>query len=547
MADSRVWNVSEGAELFLAKVKPKDGCQMEEESDKSEGEKRPKGKERKEPERDVYSFPGDSDPESPPPAPWAHCTFIQRCRKKRVLLRPFSGLGTTKRYLPDSGKRARVSPQKSKPAEPAQLSGGLYEFEEVSFGEGTVGEPIKLRNKEEEEEEVEEEVEGESEAVPGLEIFTCVECSIYFKKQVHLQEHIVEHCQGGAGKAGGRFCCGECGWHLPNRPALADHHRRHQESRMKILEEIEKLNETGKLRESQKPEAKLSKQLVSPDPAVMQDASSASVSGKESDPKIVASQPLSPAPVSTADADPAAVGSEPAPLNPARAPVQARGVSYRRRFVCAKCNFSTRTAQALANHTKTHNRKKQADPPAKGPLKSCPAAPLACGLCAFLTPSQALMREHHRLLHPGQLSTPQADDTAQCSTSNAAARGSNPRSGPGGRAASEDGPAARPSRQVGLRCAADRRLGRRGRTWTGPAKAQPRLDDDKLPRSEGEEEEEEQGEDRSAELDEEHSQPEASSPAGVKPQTRARANSGKRLLRVKTHTEAVLSMCSETI
>ncbi|KAK5914513.1 hypothetical protein CgunFtcFv8_008952 [Champsocephalus gunnari] len=88
---SEVRNVSE--ELFLSKVKPKEGCQMEEEADNSEAEKRPEGKETKEPGRDVYTFPGDSDPESPPPATWAQCTFVQRCRKKRVLLRPFSGLG----------------------------------------------------------------------------------------------------------------------------------------------------------------------------------------------------------------------------------------------------------------------------------------------------------------------------------------------------------------------------------------------------------------------------------------------------------------------
>ncbi|KAF3846821.1 hypothetical protein F7725_003899 [Dissostichus mawsoni] len=205
--DSEVWNVSE--ELFLSKVKPKEGCQMEEEADNSEAEKRPKGKETKEPERDVYTFPGDSDPESPPPAPWAQCTFIQRCRKKRVLLRPFSGLGTLKRTLPETD-----SPGESNPTELNQ-AGGVLDFEEAA------------------EEEPKEEKGCK-------DIFTCVECSIYFKKQVHLQEHIVEHCESGAGEGrrlgkGGRFRCTECGWNLANRLALSDHHRRHQESRLKIL------------------------------------------------------------------------------------------------------------------------------------------------------------------------------------------------------------------------------------------------------------------------------------------------------------------------
>ena len=118
MADGKVWNVSEGAELFLSKVKPKGSCQMEEEGEEDEGDKRPKGAETKESERDVYTFPGDSDPESPPPAPWAQCTFIQRCRKKRVLLRPFSGLGTLKRTGPETGLQAgRASLRKSASSE----------------------------------------------------------------------------------------------------------------------------------------------------------------------------------------------------------------------------------------------------------------------------------------------------------------------------------------------------------------------------------------------------------------------------------------------
>uniref|UniRef100_A0A3B4U0J8 WIZ zinc finger b n=1 Tax=Seriola dumerili TaxID=41447 RepID=A0A3B4U0J8_SERDU len=560
LADSKVWNVSEGAELFLSKVKLKEGCQMEEEAEDSagdEGEKRPKGKETKESERDVYTFPGDSDPESPPPAPWAHCTFIQRCRKKRVLLRPFSGLGTLKRTLPETGQQAGVSLQKSKTSEMAQLSqgGGVYDFEEVGFGEGAGEEPIKFRDRG-----GKRDKEEESGAEPVKDIFTCVECSIYFKKQVHLQEHMVEHCQSGSGGGrrlgkGGRFRCMECGWSLPNRLALADHHKRHQESRQKILEEIEKLNENGKAREIQKLDSKAVKR-ISPDPAVMQDASPVSIPGKVSDPEIVTSPPLSPAPVSTSEADPAFANSNATPPNSVQSPAQARAVSaYRRRFFCTKCNFSTRTSQALANHSKTHNRKKPAlpaDSPPPGSPSCSASTSLACGHCAFLTSSQTLLREHQKLVHPGQfsISEAQAEESGQHSKSNVGARISKPildsdrLSGTGSlpdaaQGKSQEGvtppedsttpnsAAVRPSTQVVFKCVGNRRFSRRGKAWTDLAKFHPRLDDDKLPGSENEEEEEEeeeQDEYERTELDTELSQQEANSPGGVKRHTRARSN-----------------------
>ncbi|KAK9535634.1 hypothetical protein VZT92_008004 [Zoarces viviparus] len=537
LADSNAWNVSE---LFLSKGKPKDVCQMEEEEEEeeevghSEGEKRPKGKETKELGTDVYTFPGDSDPESPPPAPWAHCTFIQRCRKKRVLLRPFSGLGTLKRTSPEAGKRPTA--QKSQTTETAQLDGGagVYGFEEAGFGEAAVEEPMKFGGKGDNEEEEEE---------PGKEIFTCVECSIYFKKQVHLQEHIVEHCQSGAaggrrsGK-GGRFRCVECGWNLPNRLALADHHRRHQESRLKILEEIEKLNGNGKAGEIQKFDGK-TVEHTSSDGAIMRDA------GKTPEPDIVTSPPLSPAPVSTPDA--AVLDSDAAPPNSVRSPAPARGVSAcrrRRRFVCTKCNFSTRTSQALANHTKTHNRKKparQAAPPSPSPPSCLASTSLACGHCAFLTSSQTVMREHQKLVHPAQVSISGAlaDETGQRWRSDMGARISKPSldsdrlsgSGSGsshdatrgesqqGAAASEgsetpEGAAARPASQVVFKCVGNRRFSRRGKTWTDLAKY---LEDDKLTESEEEEE-------QSTELDTECSQQDANSTVGGKPHTRARSS-----------------------
>lgn len=386
---------------------------MEEEADSNEGEKRPKGKETKEPERDVYSFPGDSDHESPPPAPWAHCTFIQRCRRKRVLLKPFSGLGTLERTLPDLSKWARVNPQKSKPAELALLNrgGGVYELEKDNIGDEPVEELMKFKERERK---IEHEEKEESEVVPGKEIFTCVECSIYFKKQVHLQEHIIEHCQSIAGSGrrigkSNRFRCTECGWNLPNRLTLAHHHRKHQESRLKILEEIEKLNENGKAREIQEFDSKVVKHIVV-DSNIIPDTRGASFPSKESDPEIVTSPPLSPVLLSTPDADPAVTDSgKTLPKLKLQNLVRDKGVSaYRHCFVCTKCNFSTRTSQALANHTKTHNRKKialQADSPSPGSPSCLTSTSLAFDHCAFLTSSQTLMREHQELAHPGWGST----------------------------------------------------------------------------------------------------------------------------------------------
>lgn len=505
---------------------------MEEEVENSEAEKRPKGRETKESERDVYTFPGDSDPESPPPAPWAHCTFIQRCKKKRVLLRPFSGLGT-----------ARASPQKLKTAETAQLSrgGGVYDFEEATFDEGAMEEPMTFRDgggKSDKEE--------ESVVDPGKEIFTCVECSIYFRKQVHLQEHMVEHSQSASGGSrrsgkGGRFQCVECAWNLPNRLALADHHRKHQESRLKILEEIEKLNENAKPRE--KADNKALKH-PDPDPSVAQDA--VWTPGKVSDPEIVTSPPLSPAPVSSPAADPTVVDTT--LPNSVRSPAQARAVSaYRRRFVCSTCNFSTRTPQALANHSKTHNRKKpavQVDSPPPGSPSCLLSTSLACSHCAFLTSSQTILREHQNLVHPGQppIRAAQADEPGPHSRSNLGAQiskpvhdsddlsesGSVPNSGQGNfkQTASEDTTpdhtAAQPTSRPGRRGVFNRRFSRRGKTWTNVDKFHPGPDDHTLPGSE-----EDQDEDQSTEMDTELSQQEASSPGGVKPHTRARSNTGE--------------------
>lgn len=488
----------------------------------SEGEKWPRGEETKELGKDVYTFPVDSDPESPAPAPWAQCTFIQRCRKKRVLLRPFSGLGTSRRTSPETGERATASPPKPQSAETAgRLDGGaeVCGFEEAGFGEAAAEEPTKFGGKGDE----------EAEEEPGDEIFTCVECSIYFKKQVHLQEHIVEHCLSGApggGRSGksGRFRCVECGWDLPNRLALADHHKRHQESRLKILEEIEKLNGNGKARGIQKFDGKSSDAA-----AVMRDA------GKTLDPEPATCPSLPPATVSTPD--PAVLDSDAAPPNSVRCPAPVRGAAAgRRRFICTKCHFSTRTPQALANHIKTHNRKKLADPQSPGP----PSVSLACGHCAFLTSSHTVMREHQKLVHPVEVSSGAlADETGQrlrshegaqipkpgldsdrlagSGSSHDATRGESQQ----GAAASEggttpDGAAARPASQVVFKRTGNRRFSKRGKAWTDLAKF---LEDDKLTGTKEEEQDKEPSTERS--------QRDANSPVGVKPHTRARSSTGE--------------------
>ncbi|XP_012723371.2 protein Wiz isoform X1 [Fundulus heteroclitus] len=487
-ADNRVWSVSEAAEPFLSKGKPK-----EEEAESGKGETRPKGQEAREPERDVYTFPGDSDPESPPPAPWAHCTFIQRCRKKRALLRPFSGIGS-----PESQKLDRLSPQASKTDEtPApSRAAGVYEFEEVGFDEG---EAIGFRDGAGKG--VEEE---KSEWGSGNEIFTCVECSIYFKKQVHLQEHMAEHCQTSAGASrrsgkGSRLRCAECGWNLPNRPALADHQRRHQESRLKILEEIEKLNENETAKESEAPESGAAKRACA-DPTVAQYTGPALNPGETSDREVEKSPAPSAAAFSVQDADLAVVDVHSVPPSSVRSAPQA----HRRRFVCSECNFSTRTSQALANHSKIHKRKKQILHP---------------------HPAQKALREQQTLARPEKMSTKQQNETSRSSTSNAqivksapdchylseseSLPGASPVRGHGDITASEDSTAsdrgaARPE------CVASRRFSAAGEPHVDTSRFDPEADDDTLPGSEAEE----RDSDHSEEL--KPSQREASSPVGRK-------------------------------
>ncbi|KAJ0001554.1 hypothetical protein NQD34_006574 [Periophthalmus magnuspinnatus] len=323
LPDSALWNVSEPSEPFVSKSPPKEGCQLVQEVHKTEGSQTHMGKEFKERERDVYTFPGDSDPDSPPPAPWARCTFIQRCRKKRVLLRPFSGVS------PDLGKNSKDSKVEK-----------MYDFDEDELLE-----------------EPKEQVEESASEVDN-KIFTCVECSIYFKKQIHLQEHMVEHSQcisEGSDKdrigESSEFKCTECGWNLSNETELEAHQKLHQESRDKILTEIEKLN-VDNFKKQDSEEA-----LTVHSPLRIPNTGCAIV-----------------------DLDAPDI----------RTPVQGRGqTGYRRRFICPVCNFSTRTPQALANHKKTHNRKPS-------------STQIACLYCAFRTSSKKVLRDHLKLTHQGQ-------------------------------------------------------------------------------------------------------------------------------------------------
>ncbi|XP_027707039.1 protein Wiz isoform X6 [Vombatus ursinus] len=81
-------------------------------------------------------------------------------------------------------------------------------------------------------------------------VYTCIECSIYFKKKEHLLDHMMQHSRGpgqdpvGDSQGGrGQFSCSECGWAFGDPGTLEQHRRLHQESREKIIEEIQKLNE----------------------------------------------------------------------------------------------------------------------------------------------------------------------------------------------------------------------------------------------------------------------------------------------------------------
>ncbi|KAM9312538.1 protein Wiz [Gastrophryne carolinensis] len=86
-----------------------------------------------------------------------------------------------------------------------------------------------------------EEDEGDEEG----SVYTCIECSIYFKKKAHLLEHMFQHSQEGEGEGVNKgetlHTCGECGKGFEDEQSLETHRQLHQESRKKIIEEIGKL------------------------------------------------------------------------------------------------------------------------------------------------------------------------------------------------------------------------------------------------------------------------------------------------------------------
>ncbi|XP_060620429.2 protein Wiz isoform X10 [Anolis sagrei] len=81
-------------------------------------------------------------------------------------------------------------------------------------------------------------------------VYTCIECSIYFKMKEHLMDHMLQHNRGldldqDREDAGDQcqLTCNECGWAFGDIDSLEQHRRLHQESREKIIEEIQKLDE----------------------------------------------------------------------------------------------------------------------------------------------------------------------------------------------------------------------------------------------------------------------------------------------------------------
>ncbi|XP_062826805.1 protein Wiz isoform X8 [Anolis carolinensis] len=81
-------------------------------------------------------------------------------------------------------------------------------------------------------------------------VYTCIECSIYFKMKEHLMDHMLQHNRGldldqdrEDAEDQCQLTCNECGWAFGDIDSLEQHRRLHQESREKIIEEIQKLDE----------------------------------------------------------------------------------------------------------------------------------------------------------------------------------------------------------------------------------------------------------------------------------------------------------------
>ncbi|XP_039215470.1 protein Wiz isoform X5 [Crotalus tigris] len=81
-------------------------------------------------------------------------------------------------------------------------------------------------------------------------VYTCIECNIYFKMKEHLMDHMLQHNRGMKldqdredTRGLDQLTCNECGWVFGDIDSLDQHRRLHQQSRERIIEEIQKLNE----------------------------------------------------------------------------------------------------------------------------------------------------------------------------------------------------------------------------------------------------------------------------------------------------------------
>ncbi|XP_010638388.1 protein Wiz isoform X4 [Fukomys damarensis] len=184
--------------------------------------------------------------------------------------------------------------------------------------------------------------EEEDEEEPA--VFPCIECSIYFKHKEHLLEHMSQHRRAPGQEPPADLAplaCSECGWAFADPTALEQHRQLHQASREKIIEEIQKL-----------------KRFPGDE-------------GREA------------------------------------------------RLQCPKCIFGTNSSRAFVQHAKLH----ACEPPSQaakepfggnsragspGPDASTLVYPpygaasglSACVFCGFPAPSESLLREHMRLVHP---------------------------------------------------------------------------------------------------------------------------------------------------
>jgi len=444
--EGSIWRASEPPAPIHVKPKELRQIRPEEEQEAAglnhKGKHNREGVDAKEPSPDVYNFLADS--ESPPLASWAHCTFVQQQRKRQAAQRTATpqwvSTGDEERMGVGGRGGGEEEEEGLKGEEEEKVGGGGPDRGEREGGGGGGDD---------------DDDDDRTDGGPIGDIFTCVECSIYFQKRVHLREHMAEHVQSLTLSPGGRWAhhamapahlhCAECGWTLPSRAALVEHRGRHRESRARILEEIQKLENTGAgkpeemVGDATDPGSRDISAVAEPDPVL----------GplKRLDPDVVDNTPTLSSVPRAVDLDPALVlcadpstpaGSKPGPV---RALPRARAAPAKgRRLICPTCNFSTKTSQAMANHAKTHNRTKpparrksqRAQFPALEAPGSSPASQSgSTSSVTFMTSGPTPLREHLHLL-PGE------DSTAPFSQ----------------------------TKELVFKCIGNRRANRRGRDWT---------------------------------------------------------------------------------